>query len=709
MAGINDILGTFAAGALDKAGGTNFQAGMVEEARQRDRLVFQQRQMQMALDRERTRAKGERLQSQRGLLQSLKATGAFRDEDYTAVGGVDSLASLEPGDFEVALSQMKENRLRDLSTEEKRKVIEARAAAHDLVLSPNAPEKEVLIMEERLNMLQLDRADRKMQEKEARADAHLRLSSTQSGFQELLQDPTQVNEGTIANMEGTIEADTRYLSNLQGVDPDDLALLTQQHEQNRRTTQRARTMAAATDLANGTRGEILDAWAKNPGMRSALRVHEQVMDARRAVESGFKFIQGLDPARAEFLGLSGLQKVVKDAGGLSGVYMDGGLAEQVAALNDRAGDYSEQLQQREEDKSAKQEAAKASSGMKAVLGDLMTPVDAESFVHGGVFDGSGYAAASLQRLTERVPNMDSKELRQTQRRLARTGLPMSLLAAPLALVDNRLASLVDEYDPVAVIREQAISDGLRYEAVGDAVKLSPLTETQTGKQVYPSYGLPGTKTEFPVLDRRLNPEWTGAMAAAFSGLDEELADRRSDLLAEQAKLEAGSSEFSADSQERQRFDEFTKAVNVPLARVQGRINIREILASELSGLDLSQSEEVGTSLFKMGGGKDADTDGLKRSQAALAGGDAASLLSGLEAAVRGSLGSKLTPEMSAALSEEITMLSEVASKIVPMFDKAEDEDKLRRELKRQGILKTADTQYPELEVMAYFLANRNGL
>lgn len=701
---IADGLGAFALGTLGKAAGQDFLSPMLEDTRARDRLVFQQNLMQGAMDRERKREKGERLQSQRGLLNSLRAVGAFHETDYAAAGGVDELSSLDPSDFEVALSQMKENKLRSLSKEERRTVITGRAAAHGFTLAPGASDAALAEMEERISMADLDRADRKAQEKEARADAHMRLGTTQSTFNELLNDPTQVTEQTVMQLEGMLEADARYLGNLQGVDPDDLAVLTQQHQQNQRMAGRARTMAAASLVANGTRSEILTAWAENPEMRTALKSHEQVTDARRAVERGAEFILAVDDASAEFLGLTGLKKLVADAGGVTGILRNGPLAAQVAAETERIGDYGERLRQREANRTAEASAGKAASGLKAVLGDTLAGADPNAFVNNGVFDETAYASAALEPLIKAIPDMDSRQLRETQRRLQRTGLPMSMLAAPSALVDNRLSQLVDDYDPVAVVQEQAAADGLRYQAVAEAVKLSPLSVQS--KKTYAPWEISTQQTGGYLTTQQygVNPEWTGAMAQAFEGLDEELATRKNTLESELRTLQTGKLEFSEDSDERARFAGFEKAVAAPLARLETRINVREILAMQLQALPTGQDEETAGALFALGGGKDADVDGQKRIQAGLADGSANSVLMQLEQALRA--GEKgMDDETKAALSEEITMLSEVTKKIVPMFE-GDDADTVRRELKRQGILKSKDTQYPELEVLAYFLANR---
>lgn len=708
MAGnaISDGLGFAAAATLGKATGTDFLGPALEDIRQRDRFVFQRRQLEDAANRERKRETKERTENQRGLLKSLQAVGAFNEEDFIAVGGADGLAGLDSSGFQVAISQMSSNKNRRLSLDERRQVIIARAAARGFTVHPDADERTLLEVDERLNLLDLDKEDAKERQGEARFAATAKLNATQAAFEDKLADPTQVTTETAALMTSQLDVDARAVASDPDLSVRDREVLLAQHQNNVRAAQRAAKMAEATDIANSSQANILKAWTDNPTARTYLQAHRSVQRALVAAEGGAEFVLELDDAEAADLGLSSLQQRMRDNGGASSIETDGDIAADAAAVSGKLGEYRKKRAERKDKLSAVEKAQDLTEAVRSVLpAASFVEVNPMDHIEGGKLNLPAFANALLSPMAANVEAATPAKLAILERQLSRTGLPVQVIGPLQSRIAARQMEAAQVLDPKELRAAAYAVERMDYDAVSAALTAVPVGpgDLPTSTSVAASLSLPGTSA---LLHRRLqaarvaNPEWVSGMHDAFRNLDASLNQQFDTANNTYETIKSRAGEFSNDPDTHKTVTEYADGMRVQALNLQFRIQARQMIAGALSGLTLSSTDETANGLFAMSGGKSAETEKQKALQQRLSQADTTTFLLALQE----SLGANLNEDAKRALGAEISMLEELMKNAATLFE-GEDGEEIIGTLTRSGIISARDSDFPEVEVVRYFLAN----
>lgn len=688
-ANFSDALSAFALGPLDKAGGTNFQAGMVGQARDKDMFLFQQREAMRLRDEAKRKDREEQQASRRNLIKALQSAGAVRPEDVVAAGGPDALAAMDDTEFAIAQQTLQRNRLKDASDEEQRAAAIAAARVRGIAVPDSVGRNEVIDLMAQVDYHDLLKEQNKQQRDETTRAMRTTVMQAQRDVAAMFERPQAVTAATQRDAFGRLQqAGARLAAGGSELSDADYENLQGELNSLADTIRRQQVNVELNNLAREAPSRIIAGMSQlDPDQRSQALERPSISRAWSGVERAATQLASLGEEGAGQLGLGDLYK---QASG-NDPAQDGLLAQALFAAADKIAAGQGTLD-------AMGEAKKVSSALDTALEGFSNPVEVIPFIKNGQLDATGFAAEKLRVFKEGIPNMSRQELLKAQRRLQRTGLPASLIAGISADVDNRLNDLVEDESPVSFLSGIAERQEVNYADFDTAMEISPVVERKVG--VSPAFG----SNPFSVLvPAAVNPEWAEAMARAFDGIDETLDQQVFDLRKRAELNNIAAAEFSAGSAERARIDEFGRSLATTQNKVEAQKRAREEIKLQLSHLTLNDKSKAAGDLFKLSGGKDVDVNARTALEEKLRSGGSDKFFQEFEAVLKNGIKDEDTLS---AISAEITTWMTVSKSISKMFQ-SEDADRIKRELKRAGIITTVeDDSYPELEVLAYFMANQ---
>lgn len=204
MANINDALGAFALGTLSKAAGQDFLSPMLQQTRDKDMFLFQQKQAEAAIARERKNRKEESAKSKQGLLNALKQAGAITDEDIVGAGGAEILSSMEDSEFTIAMANFGDKRARAMSDSDLFATVRGMAAASNIAIPEGGltTREQALELKAKIDYQRLLAEQNKQTSKETRAETDRAISAIAEDFSSV--DPLAVTPEDIEGKKGLL-------------------------------------------------------------------------------------------------------------------------------------------------------------------------------------------------------------------------------------------------------------------------------------------------------------------------------------------------------------------------------------------------------------------------------------------------------------------------------------------------------------------------
>lgn len=698
MANISDAFGAFALGTLSKAAGQDFLSPMLQQTRDKDMFLFQQKEAMRMRDEVKRKDREERRASRQNLVKALQATNAILPEDVLAAGGVDALAAMDDTEFTIATARMTDQQMRRLGDADLEATLRGSLPALGLPpLGPGPHSRDKLLeLKAQVDMNLLLKEQGKQQRDDTTRALRTTVAQAQRDVAAMFERSQAITVDTQRNAFGRLQQTAARLT-AEGSDLSDADYENLQGELNSLADmiRRQQVNVDLNNLARETPGRIIAGMAQlDPDQRSQALERPSINRAWSGVERAATQLASLGEQGARDLGLGDLYA---QANG-NDPAQDGLLAQALFSAADKIAAGQGTL-------NAMGEAKQVNSALDAALEGFSSPVDAAPFIKNGQFDASGFAAEKLRAFKERIPDMSRQELLKTQRRLQRTGLPANLIAGISADVDNRLNDLVEEKSPSSFLSEIADRQQVNYTDLNAAVAIPPIIASNKDKTKFPFLGDPTGVTSYYGLNRdaTVNPEWAGAMAKAFKGFDESLNQQVFALERAATLNNIAASDFSEGSAERARIDEFGRSLAATQNQVAARKKAREAIKLQLSHLTLNDKAKAARDLFKLGGGKDIDVNARAVIEENLRNGGVDKFFQEFEAVLKEGVNNEA---VHSAISAEITTWMTAAESISQMFQ-GEDADKIKAELKHAGIITTVeDDSYPELEVLAYFMSNQ---
>lgn len=690
----------FALGALSEASGRDFLGPALDHQRQRDLFAFQRKQMEESQEKQLAKLRTQQRASQGALLKSLQAVGAFRPDDLVAVGGADALAGLEPAEFEVALSQMQEARLRDASKEERRAVLLGQAAAHGVTVSADADETELARVGELVAMRRLEKEEGRQLERDITNRATLRVSSDSDAIGQLARKGRTASAADVQQAESILTGTMSYLeSNADNLQPEVFQALMRTAETARSNIAALTARAAANQQVSGlSQPAVLEAYAQadNEEVRAAMDETEAVILAKNSANTGAEYLLSLSDDEAAAMGLGDARARAVESGVGPQMFDDPKFAADLARVAARRGEYEETRKRRAANLQAANEARTMESALRAstvAMPDAINPdVRVEDFIKDGVFDMVGYAAEATKPLMAALPGMDWTE-RQKARRIV-SKMPPALQAGAMAFIEEanevELAAMspAEKADARRQDRKAAIA------GIGAVASLSPVAMFSPPEPDRSGLGFPYKKAPY----MRANEEWTNAGIEAFTQYKNTLREQREAIEEEYFQLEAYRGQVGDDPDLNNRAASFVISAKRAWDEAKLKEAVYENTRGALLSIRFKRDEDVVSDLSRLGG---VDAGDAARKQQIE--GEVTRGADGILDQFQQTLIEKGVPDELAA--DQITDLREMLKPFEAALD-GEDRDEVLKGLKRSGIISSTDSNFPEFEILSYFIGGQ---